>query len=202
MAKSNLTYHLDDYLYVALIDHLNFAVERHKQGLDFENAMTWEVQRYYKKEFQIALNALQKINNKLQVNLPEDEATSIALHFVNSQMYGQEIGQTIKITEMVNDVLNIVKYYFYINIDEDSVTYERFVTHIRFFAMRLVKDEVTYPPFYDEWLFEQVINKYEKAYDCVKRINNYIFNYYNWEVTHEETMYLVLHVQRLKERAL
>src|SRR5699024_1678615 len=37
LARTSLPYQLDDYLYVALIDHLSFAVERHNQGYDLKN---------------------------------------------------------------------------------------------------------------------------------------------------------------------
>src|SRR5699024_4561389 len=88
LAKAKLPHKLDDYLYVALIDHLSFAVERHKRGLDLKNALLWEIRKYYKREFQISLEALDIINNELDIELPKDEAASIALHLVNSQLSG------------------------------------------------------------------------------------------------------------------
>lgn len=41
LAKSQLTYKLDDYLYVALTDHLSFAITRHKNGIDLKNPLLW-----------------------------------------------------------------------------------------------------------------------------------------------------------------
>lgn len=199
LAKSRLSYQLDDYLYVALIDHLNFAVERHKQGYDLKNALLWEISKYYKQEYKIALEALDIINQELNIELPEDEAASIALHFVNSQLSGENMTKTVQVTEMVNDILNIVKYYFQMDLDEDSVNYERFLTHLRFFATRFIRKEKLKDT-YDDFLYNQVKVKYNEAFQCAKRIASYIENDYDWSISHNEILYLTLHIHRLTSR--
>lgn len=200
LAKSKLPYQLDDYLYVALIDHLSFAVERHKQGYDLKNALKWEIRKYYKQEFQIALESLDLINEELNIELPEDEAASIALHLVNSQLSGENMAKTVQVTEMVNDILNIVKYYFQMDLDEHSVNYERFLTHLRFFAMRFIRKEKLKDS-YDDFLYHQVKTKYNKAFHCAERIASYIKNDYNWSISHDEILYLTLHIHRLTSRS-
>ncbi|GGP16171.1 BglG family transcription antiterminator LicT [Oceanobacillus neutriphilus] len=199
LAKDKLPYELDEYLYVALIDHLNFAVERHKRGLDLKNVLLWEVRKYYKQEFKISLEAIDMIDAELDINLPEDEAASIALHFVNSQISGENMAKTVQVTEMVNDILNIVKYYYQMDLDEDSINYERFLTHLRFFAMRFVRKEKTENN-YDEFLYDQIKIKYNKAFRCAERIATYIKNDYDWAISHDEILYLTLHIYRLTSR--
>src|SRR5699024_9966504 len=167
LAKDKLSQKLDDYLYVALIDHLSFAVERHNRGLDLKNALKWEIRKYYKQEFQIALEALDIINQELNIELPEDEAASIALHFVNSQLSGENMSKTVQVTKMVNDILNIVKYYFQMELDEDSINYERFLTHLRFFATRFIRKEKLKDT-YDDFLYNQIKIKYKEAFQCAK----------------------------------
>ncbi|MFD1068055.1 BglG family transcription antiterminator LicT [Oceanobacillus locisalsi] len=199
LANEKLPYKLDDYLYVALIDHLSFAVERYERGVDLKNALFWEVRKYYKQEFQISQEALDIINQTLDIDLPEDEAASIALHFVNSQISGENMAETIQVTEMVNDILNIVKYYYQMDLDESSINYERFLTHLRFFAMRFVRKEKTESN-YDEFLYDQIKIKYNKAFRCAERIAAYIENDYDWTISHDELLYLTLHIYRLTSR--
>lgn len=199
LAKDNLPYKLNDYLYVALIDHLNFAVERHKRGLDLKNPLLWEIRKYYKQEFLISLEALELINKELEITLPEDEAASIALHLVNSQLSGENIATMIQVTEMVNDILNIVKYYFQMELDQESVNYERFLTHLRFFAIRFIRKEKAQNT-YDDFLYEQIKLKYNEAFRCTKRIADYLKNYYDWTISQDETLYLTLHIHRLSNR--
>ena len=50
----------------------------------------WEIRRFYSREYQIGQYALQMIRERLQVDLPEDEAGFIALHFINAE-YGTDI---------------------------------------------------------------------------------------------------------------
>src|SRR5699024_7176695 len=196
LAKSKLAYELNEYLYVALIDHISFAVERHRRGLSFENALLWEIKTYYKKEYNIALEALRIIKKQLNIDFPEDEAGSIALHLVNSQLKSSDMTITIEMTEMVNDILNMIKYYFHIELDDSTICYERFLTHLRFFATRMLRGEKT-DQTSDRFLFEQVKVEYQEAYTCAKRIANFIDTKYKWEVSDDELLYLTLHIHRL-----
>lgn len=199
LAQSQLTYKLDDYLYVALTDHLSFAITRHKNGIDLKNPLLWEIRRYYKQEFRIALKALDIIEQDTGIRLAEDEAASIALHLVNSQLSGENMAMAVQVTEMVNDILSIVKYFFKIALDENSINYERFLTHLRFFAIRFVRKEKSADT-YDDFLYEQVKKKYTSAFECTERIATYIANNYNWQISNDEKVYLTLHIHRITDR--
>lgn len=199
LAKSQLSYNLDDYLYVALTDHLSFAITRHKNGIDLKNPLLWEIRRYYKQEFQIALQALDIVEKDTGVRLAEDEAASIALHFVNSQLSGENMAAAVQVTEMVNNILNIVKYHYQIELDENSINYERFLTHLRFFAIRFIRNEKSEDA-YDKFLYEQVKQKYKSAFQCTERIATYIAKEYAWEISNDEKVYLTLHIHRITNR--
>ncbi|MDY0406725.1 PRD domain-containing protein [Virgibacillus sp. 179-BFC.A HS] len=199
LAKSQLTYKLDDYLYVALTDHLSFAITRHKNGIDLKNPLLWEIRRYYKQEFQVALKALDMVEAVTGVRLAEDEAASIALHFVNSQLSGENMAAAVQVTEMVNNILTIVKYFFKIELDENTINYERFLTHLRFFAIRFIRKEKS-DYMYDSFLYEQVKQKYGDAFQCAERIAAYIAKNYDWEISNNEIIYLTLHICRITNR--
>lgn len=199
IAKNNLPYKLDDYLYVALTDHLSFAISRHNNGIDLKNPLLWEIRKYYRQEFQTAVQALDIIEKEAGVRLQEDEAASIALHLVNSQMSGENMESAVQVTQMVDDILTIVRYYFKLTLDEQSVSYERFLTHLRFFAIRLTNEEKEQEP-PDLFLYEQVKNKYQSAYKCVERISDYINKEHDWTISENEKMYLTLHIQRVTSR--
>ena len=57
--------------------------------------------------------ALKIIENRLCILLYKDEASSIALHFVTGQKEGYLIGQTIKVTEIVHNILNVIRIYYH-----------------------------------------------------------------------------------------
>ncbi|QDP39196.1 BglG family transcription antiterminator LicT [Radiobacillus deserti] len=199
-AKSQLSYKLDDYLYVALTDHLHFAVSRQKEGIELKNPLVWEIRKYYKDEFRVALNALDIIEEETGVRFPEDEAGLIALHLVNSQLTGDNMDAAIQVTKMVDSILSIVKYHFHMKLDENSINYERFLTHLRFFAMRFVRKEIERESQTDEFLFEQVKKKYKQAYLCSEKIAKYVAKTYNWDISSDEKIYLTLHIHRVTHR--
>ncbi|MEH7224078.1 PRD domain-containing protein [Bacillus sp. JJ1566] len=200
-AKTQLPYKLDDYLYVALTDHLSFAISRHKQGIQLKNALLWEIRKYYKTEFQIALNALDMIEKETGIRLDEDEAASIALHLVNGQLSGDNMAAAIQITQMVNDILNIVKYHFKMELDETSLNYERFLTHLRFFGMRYMRKEKSMDSI-DDFFHEQIKHKYSDAYKCTQKIATYLSKEFGWEISKEEEVYLTVHIHRVTNRHL
>lgn len=41
-AKESLNIELNDNIYIALTDHLNYAIERKRQGIEFQNALLME----------------------------------------------------------------------------------------------------------------------------------------------------------------
>ena len=86
-AKYSLGKKINDNIYISLTDHINFALERAKQGVDFKNALIWEIKRFYNHEFLIGKEALQIIKKKLNVELPEDEAASIAINISSPGLY-------------------------------------------------------------------------------------------------------------------
>lgn len=199
LAKSKISYKLDDYLYVALTDHLSFAVARHKNGIDLKNPLLWEIRKIYNNEFEIAQQALTIIEDELNISLGEDEAASIALHLVNSQISGENMQHAVQVTEIVQTILNIVKYFFKIKLDENSVNYERFITHLRYFAIRYIREE-THEENTDNMLYEQIKIKYSDAYKCTKRVASYLYKIYNWEISKDEITFLTLHIHRVTIR--
>lgn len=46
-AKEHLKLKLNQSIYVTLTDHINFAIERFSQGIEPENALLWEIKRFY-----------------------------------------------------------------------------------------------------------------------------------------------------------
>jgi len=197
-AKDTLGKKLNESIYVSLTDHIVFAIERSKKGLLITNALLWEIKRIYKDEFDIGLKAIEKINNKIGIKLPEDEAGFIAMHIVNAEL-NEEMPNVVNITKLIQDVLNIVKYHFKIDIDEDSLNYFRFLTHLKFFAQRLFGGTSLVSK--DDFLYEMMKEKYKDAFVCVKKIRDYIQKEHGQDLTKEEMAYLAIHIERVVNRS-
>lgn len=196
-AKNQLGKKLNDIIYISLTDHIHFAIERQKQGIKIVNPLLWEIKRIYKDEFQIGMKALKMLKEKLKIELPEDEAGFIAMHFVNAEL-NEEMTDVANMTKIIQDILNIVKYHFKLELDEDSLNYFRFLTHLKFFAQRLINNILLKGN--DEDLYEIVKNKHPEAYACTKKIEDYIQKVHGCEITPEEKLYLTIHIDRVVNR--
>ncbi|WP_254903626.1 PRD domain-containing protein [Clostridium tyrobutyricum] len=111
---------VNDQIYLSLTDHISFAVERYKKGIAIKNSMLWEMKKLYSKEFNMGMEALHIIKKRLDMELPEDEAAFIAFHIVNAEI-NSDMPELMNITKIVQDILSIVKYYFKIDFDEESI---------------------------------------------------------------------------------
>lgn len=140
-AKENLKLKLNQSIYVTLTDHINFAITRYQQGIKPQNALLWEIKRFYSREYELGMYAVKTIEEKLRLRLPEDEAGFIALHFLNAE-YGTDIRDAVKFPNLVKKILEIVEEKLQIELDETSLHYERFVTHIKFLLQRVYRKEL------------------------------------------------------------
>ena len=196
-AEDKLDKKLNENIYLTLTDHISFALTRHKQGLDLKNPMVWEIKRFYRQEYSIGLKSLEIIKEKLDVDLLEDEAASIALHIVNAQL-NEEMPNVVNITNIIQEILNIIKYHFKIDFDEDSLIYHRLITHLKFFAQRILNDKLARSD--DDDLYFIVKKKYPEPYECSEKIKVYIEKNFSFKLTYEEMTYLIIHIQRITNR--
>jgi beta-glucoside operon transcriptional antiterminator len=194
-AKTKLGKKLNDSIYIHLTDHIYFAIERYKKNLPIKNGLIWETKQLYKDEYEIGLEALNMICEQTGVILPEDEAGFLALHIVNAEL-NEEMPVVQSMTKVMQEILTIVRYHFKIEFNENSLTFYRFITHLKFFAQRLVKGN-HYNSSTDDDLFMVIKQKYSEAYSCSKKIKKFIENSYTYELTDEEMIYLTIHIERV-----
>lgn len=196
-AKSVLNRPINPNVYITLTDHINFALERFKQRMMFSNPLIHEVKSFYHAEYLIGEYAIAMIHRDLGVRLPVDEAASIALHIVNAE-YDAPMRDTIDITNLIQQVTEVVKEYFDIQMDEESLSYERFVTHLRFLAQRVFTGEHMES---DNPDFQQMIAKmYPEEYACSEKVQTLVRQKYGHRMTEEEAAYLALHIKRIRTR--
>lgn len=194
-ARVSLGKTLNDNIYLTLTDHISFAIERTTQGIVVRNALLWEIKRFYNHEYLIGKEALKMVKERFHVELPEDEAGFIALHLVNASMSSMDLGMTTEMTKMIQNIIDIVKYYFHVQLDEYSLHYERFVTHLKFFTQRVFTN--TEIDGEDESFLNILKTQYSKEYNCALKIRNYIFKEYQKELTEDELIYLTVHIKRI-----
>lgn len=194
-AKMKLGKKLNDSIYIHLTDHIHFAIERYKNNLPIKNGLLWETRQLYKDEYEIGLEALNMICEQSGVILPEDEAGFLALHIVNAEL-NEEMPVLQSMTKVMQEILTIVRYHFKIEFNENSLTFYRFITHLKFFAQRLVRGN-HYNSTSDDDLYHVIKLKYTEAHKCSQKIKKFIESNYTYELTDEEMIYLTIHIERV-----
>lgn len=187
---------LNENIYITLTDHIYSSIERKKEGIELKNKVLWEIKNFYSNEFAIGKKGLAIIKEDCDVQLSEDEAGFIAIHIISSEI-GGDVEDFFAQTSFVQQTANIVKYYFSMEFDEDSLEYSRFITHLKFFWYRISKDKNTAIEDMENDILEIIKNKKVDAYLCALKIKKFVEDTYHYKLGSEEILYLTIHISRI-----
>lgn len=193
-AIQQLNQKLNEGLTFALMDHINFALQRLSNGMHIQNKLYWEVQNYYPEEFRIGEFAVRLINEKFNVTLPKEEIANIAFHIINAEKEGINDYDSMKVTALVDDVVSLIRYQVKNQIQTGSISYQRLITHIKFFAERLLSNQQLTGS--DSFMNQHLRQKYPEATQIADLIVKFIDRKYQLTITEEELIYLIVHIER------
>lgn len=193
-AEASLGTKLNENIYITLTDHVVFAIERAKKGMNISNAILWEIKQFYSEEFEIGKHAIDFIKQTTGVELPIDEAGFIALHIVNARADRkiEEIEATAKI---ISSALKIITFSYKYELDKESLNYNRFVVHMKYFIGRVFDGTLLNDD--DPVFCDMIKQQYPKAYGCAEKIAKLVQDKYQKTVTLNEIVYLAIHIQRI-----
>jgi beta-glucoside operon transcriptional antiterminator len=198
LVEGELEEQVNDYLYLTLLDHIDYSLKRAVKGQYIVSPLAWEVRKFYPKQYDLSKQALQIVFEETGVEFPESEAVSIALHLINLQETKVSIEDTMKEMKLIGDVLTIIKMHYQIQLDEGSMNYNRLITHLRYFAQRVATGEIYSSQ--ETELNKQIRMMYPQAFLCVQKIAKYLYQQYQKEITQDEETYLMLHINRVAQR--
>ncbi|WP_459127572.1 PRD domain-containing protein [Latilactobacillus curvatus] len=193
-AIQQLNQKLNEGLTFALMDHINFALQRLSNGMHIQNKLYWEVQNYYPEEFRIGEFSVRLINEKFNVTLPKEEIANIAFHIINVEKEGINDYDSMKVTALVDDVVSLIRYQVKNQIQTGSISYQRLITHIKFFAERLLSNQQLTGS--DSFMNQHLRQKYPEATQIADLIVKFIDRKYQLTITEEELIYLIVHIER------
>lgn len=191
-AKENLTEELSNSLYISLADHIANAIDLNKKGLATGTELSWEVKKLYPRESKIAKRAIEMIEEQTTVTFNEFEVGNIALHLINAQM--KNASSKDDTSQKIKDILTIVRIHNKIDLDSESLAYDRFVTHLRFFFKRMDSRKFSNR---ENPLTQEVKGRYPNSFATMKLIEDYL----EVELDQDEQLYLCLHIQKLIEKS-
>ncbi|WP_188455827.1 PRD domain-containing protein [Virgibacillus oceani] len=195
-AEKRLDTKLNDHLLLALTDHISFAIEREKQGIHVKNKLLQEIKILYSAEFDIGLWAIQHIKDQIHTEMPIDEAAFIALHIHTMKIKGGDLHETVRQTAIVRDMVETIKDHLQINLEEDDISYERLITHLRFALTRVNHYEVHSM---DGEMLEMIKRKFKVSFQCALEVSKKLSRTHGVELPEEELGYITLHIERLRQ---
>ena len=177
---------------------LDYFIRSGKNNFMFSNPLLWETKQYYPSEFQVAVQSLNILKSSLGISFPVDEAGFIALHFITSE-YDTDMQVTFDIPRLIDEILHIIDQHFDVEIDKESIHFERFITHLKFFAARVLQAKQI--PDDGDFLFRSMIrDQYKDGYECAIAIKEHIEQTHHIQISEEEVIYLTVHIRRITMR--
>lgn len=186
---------LSDAIYVTIIDHVNGLIERIKCNMTFDNTILWDLKRLYTNEYELAREMVTTLNEVLPYSIDEDEANFITLHIVNAERFNN-MNATYHITNVINDICDIVLSDLDAEFDSDDYYYNRFIMHVRF-LLENIEERSNININTDNVALETLIISYPEAFDTVEKISAYIENCLGYKLGRDEKLYLMIHLVQI-----
>jgi beta-glucoside operon transcriptional antiterminator len=82
-------------------------------------------------------------------------------------------------------------------LNRDSIYFERFIRHLKFFSQRIFTGKSIYEDKADQEMLSLFTVKYPDAFECTKVIREYIFKTCGHNISDEEMTYITVHIKRL-----
>lgn len=192
---------LNKSLLVTLSDHIAFAIERKKSGIEFTNPLIDSIREAYPEELSLGEYCVEQIRERLDIAMSKDEAGFIAMHIINARL-DIKMSDVYEITKMINGCIEIAEYYYQEKFQKDSVSYERFLTHLKYLAQRLFQNKPLPQNLSDDVTFVAMIKKTcNKHYKCAMCIQEYILKTYKKDINDDELITLAIHLKKVSIKA-
>lgn len=195
LAHERLGLRVTQSLILPLADHLNFAMQRHRENIPIQYPLRWEVSQLYPEELQTGVMGVEVASRILGAPLDPDDAVAIALHLVNAQFAAPGLAKAVQMTEIITRAIGVAEQTFGIMIDQQSMNTARFVTHLRYLFSRVASGKQIHDP--HPTLVDAIANAHPEAMTCAMKVQYLIEMGLNATLTPDETAYLALHIARL-----
>ena len=193
-ASKDLETDFSGEIFIAISDHLSFAVKRKKEHVYLPNIILNETKTLYKKEYQVGLWALDYIEKKIGIRLDDDEAGYLALHLVNFS-FNDKANNAIRIVTLTKEVLNVIKTTMKLELEEDSIGYARISIHLKYLAERIFSnEEVNFEDTTSD--IRDMLKENARLALCINRIVKLIKDRYDYTLSPDEQTYLCIHIKR------
>lgn len=182
---------LSDRVHIVLTDHIGFALERMKLGMEIHNPFLDEIKLLYPKEYEMGLKAQQMILSQLGVAIVEDEVAFIALH-LSAARSQKDVKESVKNTRILKELVKLIETQIGISIPKD-LTYSRLIHHLRGAIDRIETGYQVVNP-----LLETLKKDLKDSFEIAILLKKKIETEYGITVPEDEVGFMAIHIDRLK----
>lgn len=194
-AMRKLRSNLNPNLVISLADHINFAMVRMKNFKEMKILFAYDVQHLYPLETEIGKYAIELIEKKLNVKLPDSEITTIAMHFVNAEEESIDDTDSKQVVDLIDRITALIERSFTIKIDRKNYNYNRFVMHMRYHLQRILNNTQFSED--NKALIDSMKQSHPEVYEVAIKGGGMISGTLNSSVTESELLYLMIHIARI-----
>ncbi|GBF72588.1 hypothetical protein PA598K_00847 [Paenibacillus sp. 598K] len=178
-------------VYFALPNHIQFALYRLRNGMEINNPFLHETKINFPLEYEIAAQAAVMISERFSLPIPEDEIGFLALH-VHSCVGTASVGQLVKLTGLVNRIVELIERNRGIPLDRDMQDYARLVMHMRAVIERLMYERRVVNP-----IVSELRSHYPEAFALATDVGQLIEEELRVDISEDEIGYMAIHLHRL-----
>jgi transcriptional antiterminator len=183
---------LNSHIHIALADHIGFAMERLKEGLEIDNPFSEEVKVLYQAEYRIGIYGAKMIEERLGVRIPDAEIAFITMH-LNAARQNKRVTETVKFANILKDLIKVIEEELDIVFDYADLSYQRLLTHLRFSFNRIVEGKGI-----QNSLLDKIKHDFTHSYALAERLGKIIEERLEVTVPEDEIGFIALHLYRLE----
>lgn len=199
-AEIQLRCRLNPNLAITLADHLNFALKRFEKGLSLAAPIAYDIEHLYQREYTLGLYALELLKEQTGTELPKVEAVNVAMHLINAEAEVEGLQSVLRVMEIMDAVEKVIEGALKITLDRESFYYSRFTMHLRYLIQRLESGKQM--DLDTGGMLPALAGEFPEVHRCALAVADYFREELDWECNQEEILYLMLHINRMWEKAV
>lgn len=201
--RGQLPYETNANLIMTLADHLAFAMTRAKKGIYTPMPSIYEMEQNYPVEVGIGRQIIKVMEQTFHVKLPKGEVQGVAMHFINASLGSPSSGQLTAEEEyetILERMTQIVEYALQVTIRRDTFNYARFATHVQYLLKRVQEESSIDSD--NLQVYASIRDEYKDVSACVDQIHEYLQRNWSIDLSEEEKLYLIMHINRVISQEL
>ncbi len=183
---------VDNNILLPLADHIAFAIKRMEQGIELKNPFAKEIKVLFEEEYNVAKKGKDLINQKIGVEINDDEVGYITLH-VHTALTREHVVQSMDVARMIQEGIQTIEKELGAMLDDATISYTRLLTHMKFMILRVINDEKLHLDMTD-----YVLENFPDSFALAKQICSSFEQNIKKPFPNIEISYFAIHIERVK----